>query len=171
MELHLSERQWVLGCITAINVSLAYIKTSERHTFIFHIGAIEDLETFDYSRLRRNFGPTYASGSASPSLSSTHYGREHLCGAEGEIAVCQPSEAARGVFSRLPGVHRTHQCRRSRHRRVHSCCRSWTNARKDSGHCRWRVNVHRLSLWAERNRKIVIPPPQAPAERQTSGHL
>ena len=26
-------------------------------------------------------------------------------------------------------------------------------------------------LWAERNRKIVIPPPQAPAERQTSGHL
>ena len=38
-----------------------------------------------------------------------------------------------------------------------------TNARKDSGHCRWRVNVHRLSLWAERNRKIVIPPPQATA--------
>ena len=86
-------------------------------------------------------------------------------------ADCQPSEAARGVFSRLPGVHRTHQRRRSRHRRVHSCCRSWTNARKDSGHCRWRVNVHRLSQWAERNRKIVIPPPQAPAERQTSGHL
>ena len=39
------------------------------------------------------------------------------------------------------------------------------------GHCRWRVNVHRLSQWAERNRKIGIPPPQAPAERQTSGHL
>ena len=28
-----------------------------------------------------------------------------------------------------------------------------------------------LPQWAERNRKIVIPPPQAPAERQTSGHL
>ena len=97
---------------------------------------IVDNETFFDSRLWRNFGPTYANGSASPSLSSTHYGREHLCGAEGEIAVCQPSEAARGVFSRLPGVHRTHQRRRSRHRRVHSCCRSWTNARKDSGHCR-----------------------------------
>lgn len=26
-----------------------------------------------------------------------------------------------------------------------------------------------LPLWAERYRKIVIPPPQAPAERQTSG--
>jgi hypothetical protein len=100
------------------------------------IPGIVDNETIFDSRLRRNFGPTYASGSASPSLSSTHYGREHLCGAEGEKAVCQPSEAATGVFSRLPGVHRTHQCRRSRHRRVNSCCRSWTNARKDSGHCR-----------------------------------
>ena len=66
-------------------------------------------------------------------------------------------------------VYMTHQCRRSRHRRAHSCCRSWTNARKDSGHCRWRVNDHRLSQWAERNRKIVIPLPQTPAERQTSG--
>ena len=43
------------------------------------------------------------------------------------------------------------------------------NARKDSGHCRMIGTVHRLSQWAERNRKIVIPPPQAPAERQTSG--
>ena len=42
-------------------------------------------------------------------------------------------------------------------------------ARKDSGHCRKIGTVHRLSLWAERYRKIVIPPPQAPAERQTSG--
>lgn len=135
------------------------------------IPSMVDNETFFDSPLRGNFGPTSTTGSASPSLSSTHCGREHLCGAEDDKAVCQPSEAAKGVFSRLPGVHRTHQRRRSRHRRVHSCCRSWTNARKDSGHCRWRVNVHRLSLWAERNRKIVIPPPQAPAERKTSGHL
>ena len=42
-------------------------------------------------------------------------------------------------------------------------------ARKDSGHCRKIGTVHRLSLWAERYRKIVIPPPLAPAERQTSG--
>ena len=148
MELHLSERQWVLGCLTAIGVSQPYLKTRERYPSLYSIGAIEDLETFNYSPLRGNFGPTSASGSASPSLSSTHYGREHLCSAEGKKEVCQPSEAARGVFSRLPVVHRTHQRRRSRHRRVHSCCRSWTNARKDSGHCRWRVNVHRLSLWA-----------------------
>ena len=37
------------------------------------------------------------------------------------------------------------QCRRSRHRRVHSCCRSWTNARKDNGQCRMIGTVHRLS--------------------------
>ena len=120
-------------------------------TYIFQallctdIPSIVDNETFFDSPLRGNFGPTSTTGSASPSLSGTHCGREHLCGAEGKKEVCQPSEAARGVFSRLPGVHRTHQRRRSRHRRVHSCCRSWINARKDSGHCRWRVNVHRLS--------------------------
>ena len=157
--------------------TIRYIAIYELDTYLCQsllstaIPGIVDNETFFDSRLRRNFGPTYASGSASPSLSSTHYGREHLCGAEGKKEVCQPSEAARGVFSRLPGVHRTHQRRRSRHRRVYSCCRSWTNARKDSGHCHWRVNVHRLSQWAERNRKIVIPTPQAPAERQTSSHL
>ena len=88
------------------------------------IPGIVDNETFFDSPLRGNFGPTSTTGSASPSLSSTHYGQEHWCGAEGEKAVCQPSEAARGVFSRLPGVHRTHQCRQSRHRRAHSCCRS-----------------------------------------------
>ena len=60
------------GSLTAIGVSLPYIKTSEYHPSIFHIGGIGDLVTFDYSRLRRNIGPTYASGSAIPSLSSTH---------------------------------------------------------------------------------------------------
>ena len=133
---HQSERRWVLSCLTAIGVSIPYLKTRERYPSIYSIDANEDLETFNYSRLRRNFGPTYATGSASPSLSGTHYGQEYLCGAEGKKEVCQPSEAATGVFSRLPGVHRTHQCRRSRHRRVHSCCRSWTKARKDSVHCR-----------------------------------
>ena len=34
-----------------------------------------------------------------------------------------------------------------------------------------RQAAERLAQWAERNRKIVIPPPQAPAERQTSGPL
>ena len=75
---HQSEWRWPLDGLTPIGVPLPYIKTTtERSLSIYSIGAIEDLETFDYSRLRRNFGPTYASGSTSPSLSSTHYGREH----------------------------------------------------------------------------------------------
>ena len=40
------------------------------------IPGIVDNETFFDSPLRGNFGPTSASGSASPSLSSTHCGRE-----------------------------------------------------------------------------------------------
>ena len=40
------------GSLTAIGVSLPYIKTSEFHPSIFHIGGIGDLVTFDYSRLR-----------------------------------------------------------------------------------------------------------------------
>ena len=83
-----------------------HLKTRERYPSIYSIGAIEDLETFDYSPLRGNFGPTSTTCSASPSLSGTHCGREYLCSAEGDKAVCQPSEAATGVFSRLPGVHR-----------------------------------------------------------------
>ena len=85
------------------------------------IPTIGNNETFFDSPLRGNFGPTSATGSASPPLSSTHYGRERLCGAEVMKADCQPSEAARGVFSRLSGVHRTHQRQRSRRRRVHNC--------------------------------------------------
>ena len=71
---HQSERRWVLGCLTAIGVSIPYLKTRERYPSLYSIGAIEDLETFDYSPLRGNFGPTSAAGSARPSLSSTHYG-------------------------------------------------------------------------------------------------
>lgn len=79
------------------------------------IPSIVDNETFYDSPLRGNFGPTSARGSASPSLSGTHCGQESSCSAEGEKAVCHPSEAAKGVFSRLTGVHRTHHCRQSRH--------------------------------------------------------
>jgi len=76
---HQSERRWVLGCLTAIGVSIPYLKTRERYPSIYSIGAIEDLETFDYSSLRGNFGPTSAAGSARPSLSSTHYGLQRQC--------------------------------------------------------------------------------------------
>ena len=58
------------------------------------IPSIVDNETIIDSPLRGNFGPTSTTCSASPSLSSTHCEREHLCSAEGKKAVCQPSEAA-----------------------------------------------------------------------------
>ena len=45
-------------------------------TYIYGISAIWDIDTDFYSPLRGNIGPTSATGSASPSLSSTHYGRE-----------------------------------------------------------------------------------------------
>ena len=38
-----------------------------------------------------------------------------------------------------------HQCRRSRHRRAHSCCRSLIHARKDSVHCRWYALVRHIT--------------------------
>ena len=55
------------------------------------IPGIVDNETFFVSLLRGNFGPTSTTCSASPSLSGTHCGREHLCSAEVKKAVCQPS--------------------------------------------------------------------------------
>ena len=43
------------GYLTAIGVSILYIKTRERCPSIYSVGSIWDLETFDNSRLRRNF--------------------------------------------------------------------------------------------------------------------
>ena len=52
------------------------------------------MKTDSDSPLRGNFGPTSARVSASPSLSSTHYGREYLCGAEGKKAVSSIGECS-----------------------------------------------------------------------------
>ena len=104
MELHLSERQWVLGCITAIGVSLPYLKTRERYPSIYSIGAIEDLETFDYSPLRGNFGPTSAAGSARPSLSSTHYGLQRPCSARVTMRSAAVEKPSKGRHFHLAGV-------------------------------------------------------------------
>ena len=101
---HQSERRWVLGCLTAIGVSIPYLKTRERYPSIYSIGAIEDLETFDYSPLRGNFGPTGSTGSACPSLSSTHYGPQRPCSArvtQRSVAVEKPPQ---GRHFHLAGV-------------------------------------------------------------------
>ena len=50
---------------------------------------------------------------------------------EGDKAVsCGRKAATRASFPPC-WCYMAHQCRRSRHRRAHSCCRSWTNARQD----------------------------------------
>ena len=70
--------------------TIGYIAIYELDTYLCQsllstaIPSIVDNETFFDSQLRGNFGPTSATGSASPSLSGTHYGREHLCDAEGK---------------------------------------------------------------------------------------
>ena len=62
------------------------------------IPGIVDMKTDSDSPLCGNFGPTSARVSASPSLSSTHCGREHLCDAEGEKAVWQPQKPPEASF-------------------------------------------------------------------------
>ena len=101
---HQSERRWILDGLTPIGVTLPYIKTKECSLSIYSIGAIEDLETLDYSHLRRNFAPTNATDSASLSLSSTHYGLQRPCSArvaERSAAVEKPPQ---GRHFHLAGV-------------------------------------------------------------------
>ena len=121
---HQSERQWVLGCITAINVSLPYIKTSERHPSIYSIGAIEDLETFDYSRLRRNFASVIWEGQCKAFVVEHSLRPTASVQCEGDKAVsCGRKAATRASFPPCWG-YMAHQCRMNRHRRAHNCCRS-----------------------------------------------
>lgn len=95
----------MLGCLTAIGVSIPYLKTRERYPSIYSIGAIEDLETFDYSSLRGNFGPTSAAGSARPSLSGTHYGLQRQCSAKVTGGQLRSKSRHKGVISTLLGLY------------------------------------------------------------------
>ena len=94
----------MLDGITPIGVPLPYIKTTERSLSIYSIGAIEDLETFDYSPLRGNFGPTSAAGSARPSLSSTHYGLQRQCSARVTRRSASVEKPPKGRHFHLAGV-------------------------------------------------------------------
>ena len=141
---HQSERRWVLGCLTAIGVSIPYLKTRERYPSIYSIGAIEDLETFDYSRLRRNFASVICEGQCKAFVVGHSLRPTASVQCEGDKAVSFGRKAATRASFPPCWDYMAHQCRRSRHRRAHSCCRSWTNARKDSGHCR-KIGICRLS--------------------------
>ena len=69
--------------------SLIPYQMTERQVPTLPIGvaAIRDLESFDYSRLRRNFAFVGCEGQCKPSVVHSPYGQEHLCSAEGDKAV------------------------------------------------------------------------------------
>ena len=122
--LHQSERQWLLDGLTPIGVPLSYIKTTERSLSIYSIGAIEDLETFDYSRLRRNFASVICEGQCKAFVVGHSLRPTASVQCEGDKAVSFGRKAAQRASFPPCWVYHAHQCRRSRHRRAHSCCRS-----------------------------------------------
>ena len=169
--LHQSERQRVLGYLTSIRVTLLYIKTTERSLSIYSIGAIEDLETFDYSPLRGNFGPTSAAGSARPSLSSTHYGLQRQCSAKVTRRSAAVEKPPQGRHFHLAGVIWLINVGGAAIEEPTAAAATEQTPGKTVAIAERSALSTYFPLRAERNRKIVIPPPQAPAERQTSGLL
>ena len=114
----------MLNGLTPIGVTLPYIKTKECSLSIYSNGAIEDLETFDHSRLRRNFASVICEGQCKAFVVGHSLRPTALVQCEGDKAVsCGRKDATRASFPPC-WVYYAHQCRRSRHRRVHSCCRS-----------------------------------------------
>ena len=73
---------------------------------------------FFFSAFGENFGPTGASGSARPPLSSTHYGRERPCSAEGEKRSSEGQSQAKPVSDLRLGFHKAPLCQQSCHRRA-----------------------------------------------------
>ena len=106
MGCHQSERRWLLDGLTPIGVPLPYIKTTERSLSIYSIGAIEDLETFDYSRLRRNFASVICEGQCKAFVVGHSLRPTALVQCEGDKAG-QPRSKSRhkGVISTLLGLY------------------------------------------------------------------
>ena len=168
---HQSERRWLLDGLTPIGVPLPYIKTTERSLSIYSIGAIEDLETFDYSPLRGNFGPTSAAGSARPSLSSTHYGLQRQCSSRVTRRSAAVEKTPQGRHFHLAGFIMLINVGRAATEEHTAAAAAEQTPGKTVTIAEKSALSTDFPLRAERNRKIVIQPPQAPAKRQTSGHL
>jgi hypothetical protein len=124
VECHQSERRWLLDGLTPIGVPLPYIKTTERNLSIYSIGAIEDLDNFDYSRLRRNLASVVREGQCKAFVVEHSLRPTASVQCEGDKAVSFGRKAAQRASFPPCWVYHAHQCRRSRHRRAHSCCRS-----------------------------------------------
>lgn len=119
---HQSERRWLLDGLTPIGVPLPYIKTTERSLSIYSIGAIEDLETFDYSRLRRNFASVICEGQCKAFVVGHSLRPTASVQCKGDNAVSCGRKAVQRTSFPPCWSYMAHQCRRRRHRRVNSCC-------------------------------------------------
>ena len=112
---HQSERRWLLDGLTPIGVPLPYIKTTERSLSIYSIGDIEDLETFDYSRLRRNFASVVCEGQCKAFVVEHSLRPIASVQCEGDKAVSFGRKAATRASFPPCWDYMAHQCRRSRH--------------------------------------------------------
>lgn len=162
----------MFGCITAIGVSLPYLKTRERYRSIYRIGAIGIFLTYKYSRLRRNFASVVCEGQCKAFVVKHSLRPTASVQCEGDKGGQLRSKSRhKGVIFTLLGLlcssmsaeppPKSTQLLPQLNKRPE---RQWPLP-KDR-HC-----PQTFLYGAERNWKIVIPPPQAPAERQTSGHL
>ena len=122
MGCHQSERRWLLDGLTPIEVPLPYIKTTERSISIYCIGASEDLETFYYSRLRRNFASVVCEGQCKAFIVGHSLRPTASVQCKGDNAVSCGRKAVQRASFPPCWSYMAHQCRRRRHRRVNSCC-------------------------------------------------
>ena len=137
---------------------------------IYSIGAIEDLETFDYSPLRGNFGPTSAAGSARPSLSSTHYGLQRQCSARVTRRSAAVEKTPQGRHFHLAGVIWLINVGGAATEEPTAAAAAEYTPGKTAVIVAGASRSTDFPLWAERNRKIVIPPPQASDQRLQTGN-
>ena len=104
------------------NYSSIYQVNRTQSLYRYSIGAIEDLETFDYPRLRRNLASVVREGRCKAFVIEHSLRPTASVQCEGENAVsCGRKAATRASFPPC-WSYIAHQCRRRRHRRVNSCC-------------------------------------------------
>ena len=113
----------------------------------------------------------YAKVSARPSLSSTHYGLQRQCSARVTRRSASVEKPPQGRHFHLAGVIMLINVGRAATEEHTAAAAAEQTPGKTVTIAEKSALSTDFPLRAERNRKIVIPPPQAPAERQTSGLL
>ena len=94
----------MFGCITAIGVSLPYLKTRERYRSIYRIGAIGIFLTYKYSRLRLNFASVVCEGQCKAFVVKHSLRPTASVQCEGDKAVSCGRKPPQGRHFHLAGV-------------------------------------------------------------------